>query len=79
VTSNISSIDRDQEMYDKAVMVVLANRCASTWLLERHLLISQLRATRLLDAMESRGVVGPGLANGERKVLLKREASVVAD
>jgi S-DNA-T family DNA segregation ATPase FtsK/SpoIIIE len=73
-----NSFVNDREMYDRAVMVVLANQSVSAWLLERYLLISDIRATGLLATMESRGVVGPLLANGERKVLLQRETFEMA-
>jgi S-DNA-T family DNA segregation ATPase FtsK/SpoIIIE len=74
-----NSFENDREMYDMAIKVVLANRRASSWLLERHLLISHIRANGLLGAMESRGVVGPLLTNGERKVLLQRETFVLTE
>jgi S-DNA-T family DNA segregation ATPase FtsK/SpoIIIE len=54
----------DDDMFKDAVRVVLENRKASTSLLQRRLRIGYGRASRIIDEMEERGVIG--LADGAR-------------
>ncbi len=50
----------EDEMYDEAVKIVRQLEKASISLLQRRLRIGYTRAARLIDMMESRGVIGPG-------------------
>jgi len=60
--------ERD-ELYDQAVRVVTETRKASISGVQRRLKIGYNRAARLVEEMESAGVVGPLQANGAREVL----------
>ena len=57
------------ELYDKAVEVVIKTRRPSISLVQRHLRIGYNRAARLIEQMERNGVVSPVGANGNREVL----------
>ncbi|WP_036165883.1 DNA translocase FtsK [Massilia sp. 9096] len=57
-------------MYDQAVAVVLKNRRASISLVQRHLRIGYNRAARLLEQMETSGIVSPMQSNGNRDILV---------
>jgi S-DNA-T family DNA segregation ATPase FtsK/SpoIIIE len=57
------------ELYDKAVDVVIKTRRPSISLVQRHLRIGYNRAARLIEQMERNGVVSPVSANGNREVL----------
>jgi S-DNA-T family DNA segregation ATPase FtsK/SpoIIIE len=57
------------ELYDKAVDVVVKTRRPSISLVQRHLRIGYNRAARLIEQMEQNGVVSPVGANGNREVL----------
>ena len=57
-------------LYDQAVQVVLKNRRASISLVQRHLRIGYNRAARLLEQMETSGVVSPMQSNGNRDILV---------
>ncbi|MCL2590842.1 MAG: DNA translocase FtsK 4TM domain-containing protein [Betaproteobacteria bacterium] len=57
------------ELYDKAVNVVIKTRRPSISLVQRHLRIGYNRAARLIEQMERNGVVSPVGANGNREVL----------
>jgi S-DNA-T family DNA segregation ATPase FtsK/SpoIIIE len=57
------------ELYDKAVDVVIKTRRPSISLVQRHLRIGYNRAARLIEQMERNGVVSPVGANGNREVL----------
>jgi len=57
------------ELYDKAVNVVIKTRRPSISLVQRHLRIGYNRAARLIEQMERSGVVSPVGANGNREVL----------
>jgi S-DNA-T family DNA segregation ATPase FtsK/SpoIIIE len=56
-------------LYDQAVRIVTESRRASISNVQRRLRVGYNRAARLIDAMESTGVVGPQQSNGSREVL----------
>jgi S-DNA-T family DNA segregation ATPase FtsK/SpoIIIE len=57
-------------LYDQAVAIVLKNRRASISLVQRHLRIGYNRAARLLEQMETSGVVSSMQSNGNREILV---------
>ncbi len=57
------------DLYDRAVALVCAERKASTSFVQRHLQIGYNRAARLIERMESEGVIGPANHVGKREVL----------
>ena len=61
----------DDDMFKDAVRVVLENRKASTSLLQRRLRIGYGRASRIIDEMEERGVIGPADGARPREVLIR--------
>jgi S-DNA-T family DNA segregation ATPase FtsK/SpoIIIE len=76
-TSLTSSIDTNKKenaekdpLYDEAVAIIFKNRRASISLVQRHLRIGYNRAARLLDAMESAGIVSEMRSNGNREILV---------
>ena len=79
-TSLTSSIDTNKKenaekdpLYDEAVAIIFKNRRASISLVQRHLRIGYNRAARLLDAMESAGIVSEMRSNGNREILVTPE------
>jgi DNA segregation ATPase FtsK/SpoIIIE, S-DNA-T family len=62
-------------MYDQAVEIVLKNRKASISLVQRHLRIGYNRAARLLEAMEQAGMVSAMQSNGNREILVRKDAA----
>lgn len=65
------------ELYEKAVQIVLETRRASISGVQRRLKIGYNRAARLIEEMEAAGIVSPPGHNGNREVLVppKREDS----
>ncbi len=59
----------DDPLYDQAVHIVTESRRASISGVQRRLKIGYNRAARMLEQMESSGVVGPLQSNGSRDVL----------
>lgn len=59
----------DDPLYDQAVRIVTETQRASVSGVQRRLRIGYNRAARIVEAMESTGVVGPMQANGSREVL----------
>ena len=57
-------------MYDQAVAIVLKHRKASISLVQRHLRIGYNRAARLLEQMETSGLVSSMQTNGNREILV---------
>ena len=67
-----SSLGGDSEsdaLYDEAVKIVTQERKPSISYVQRRLKIGYNRAARLLESMESAGIVGPLQSNGGREVL----------
>lgn len=67
----LAGVDGEDPMYLQAVEIVTSNQKASISLVQRHLRIGYNRAARLLEAMESAGVVSPMQVDGSRQVLLQ--------
>jgi S-DNA-T family DNA segregation ATPase FtsK/SpoIIIE len=64
------SVDGEQDpLYDQAVRIVLESRKASISGVQRRLKIGYNRAARMIETMESVGLVGPLQSNGSREVL----------
>ncbi len=65
------------ELYEKAVQIVLETRRASISGVQRRLKIGYNRAARLIEEMEAAGIVSPPGHNGNREVLIpaRREDS----
>jgi len=73
------SDDADAEvdaLYDDAVRIVTETRRASISGVQRRLKIGYNRAARMIEQMESTGVVGPQQSNGNREVLAPPPAEV---
>jgi S-DNA-T family DNA segregation ATPase FtsK/SpoIIIE len=65
-----SPVDAEQDpLYDEAVRIVIESRKASISGVQRRLKIGYNRAARLVEAMESAGLVGQLQTNGSREVL----------
>jgi S-DNA-T family DNA segregation ATPase FtsK/SpoIIIE len=57
------------DLYDRAVDIVLRERKASTSFIQRHLQIGYNRAARIMEQMEKEGVIGPANHVGKREIL----------
>lgn len=67
--------DAEQDaLYDQAVSIVLKHRRASISFVQRHLRIGYNRAARLLESMETAGLVSAMQSNGNREILARKEA-----
>lgn len=62
--------DADDDMWEDAVRVVVENQKASTSLLQRRLRIGYGRASRIMDIMEEKGIIGPADGQRPRDVLV---------
>jgi S-DNA-T family DNA segregation ATPase FtsK/SpoIIIE len=63
--------DNDDELYDEASRLVIAERQASASFLQRRMRIGFSRAARLIDMMERDGLLGPAQGSKPREVLVK--------
>ncbi len=63
------SVGSGDQLYDQAVALVCRERKASTSFVQRHLQIGYNRAARIIERMESEGVVSPANHVGKREVL----------
>ncbi len=61
----------EDELFEEAVKTICQYDRASASLLQRRLRVGYARAARLLDELESEGVVGPGEGSKPRDVLVK--------
>jgi S-DNA-T family DNA segregation ATPase FtsK/SpoIIIE len=62
--------DDDATLYDKAVAIVARDRKCSTSYIQRKLAIGYNKAARLVEQMETEGVVSPANAVGKREILV---------
>src|SRR3954470_144565 len=63
--------DNDDELYEEAPRLVVAERQASASFLQRRMRIGFSRAARLIDMMERDGLLGPSQGSKPREVLVK--------
>jgi S-DNA-T family DNA segregation ATPase FtsK/SpoIIIE len=68
--SNESGIDEDEELIQQCIEVIRSEQKASVSLLQRRLLLGYTRAARIMDELESRGIVGPGKGAEPRDILI---------
>jgi len=70
--------DEDDDLYDEAVETVRQAQKASASLLQRRLKVGYARAARLLDLMESKGIIGPGEGAKPREVFIEKTAEEIS-
>ncbi len=67
--------DKDP-LFEDAARLIVQNQMGSTSLLQRRMKLGYNRAGRLMDQLESAGVVGPNLGSKARDVIIKTEAEL---
>ncbi len=67
--------DKDP-LFEDAARLIVQNQIGSTSLLQRRMKLGYNRAGRLMDQLESAGVVGPNLGSKAREVMMKTEAEL---
>jgi S-DNA-T family DNA segregation ATPase FtsK/SpoIIIE len=67
--SEFADAEKDP-LYDQAVQIVVESRRTSVSNIQRRLKIGYNRAARIVEAMETAGIVGPMETNGNREVLV---------
>ncbi|HZJ78762.1 MAG TPA: DNA translocase FtsK 4TM domain-containing protein [Clostridia bacterium] len=65
--------DETDELYTKAIEVVVEAGVASTTLLQRKLRLGYARAARIVDQLEEKGIIGPFVGSKPREVLLTKQ------
>ena len=72
-TSDGGGFSDDDELLPAAIECVVEAGLASTSLLQRRLKLGYARAARIVDELESRGIVGPFEGSKPRQVLITRD------
>ena len=65
-----SGAQENDDLYDEAVALIAREGRASTSFIQRHLQIGYNRAARIIEQMESEGVVSPANRVGRREILI---------
>jgi S-DNA-T family DNA segregation ATPase FtsK/SpoIIIE len=73
-----AATETSDDIYDKAVAIVLRDRKASTSYLQRRLSIGYNRAADLIERMEVDGVIGPANTVGKRDILAGGQSASAA-
>ncbi len=71
----ISSEDLD-EMFEEAARLVVQSQHGSTSMIQRRLKLGYNRAGRIMDQLESMGIVGSGEGSKPREVLVFNEVEL---
>jgi S-DNA-T family DNA segregation ATPase FtsK/SpoIIIE len=77
--AGIEAGQNDDQLYDEAARLVVAERQASASFLQRRMRIGFSRAARLIDLMERDGLLGPPQGSKPREVLVKPDYFVEID
>lgn len=72
--STESGIDEDEELVQQAIEIIRSEQKASVSLLQRRLRLGYTRAARMMDELESRGIVGPAKGEEPRDILIDLDA-----
>ena len=70
--SNLN-LEHNDELYNQAIAIVCREKKASTSFIQRQLQIGYNRAARIIEKMESEGIVSPANHVGRREVLVGKE------
>lgn len=71
-SEDVTDSDESASLYDRVVAYVTAAQACSTSAIQRDFSLGYNRAAKLVERMESEGVVGPAVrAGGKRKVLIE--------
>ena len=73
--AELAESGEEDPLYDRAVALVAAERKASTSFVQRHLQIGYNRAARIIERMESEGVISQANHVGKREVLVSDHAA----
>jgi S-DNA-T family DNA segregation ATPase FtsK/SpoIIIE len=68
--------EQEDELLEQAIELVKQRRQASTTFLQRRLRIGYVRASRLMDSLEEKGVVGPAGSAGQAREVLQQTEEV---
>ena len=60
--------NEDDELLDEAIEIIWEAKKASASLLQRHLKLGYARAARILDILEAKGLIGPGIGAKPREI-----------
>lgn len=69
--------DVEDERYEEAKAMVIDLQKASASLLQRRMGLGYARAARMLDILESKGVIGPGDGAKPRQVFVAKDGSII--
>lgn len=71
LTPEEASVDPDDPIEEQAISYILQTGLASTSALQRRFNVGYMQAARLLDYMESQGMIGPRAEDGSRAVKMR--------
>lgn len=65
--------DDNDDMYKEAVKLIIKSGKVSTSLIQHKLRVGYARASRMLDRMEEKGIIGPAQDGSPQKIYIKNK------
>lgn len=72
----IGNTDNEDSLYEEAITFIIESNKASTSLLQRRFGIGYTRAAKLMDMMESKGIISSAQGNKPRQVLVSSDEEI---
>ncbi len=69
MSDGTGDFDEDPKIIEEAIRLVQSERKASTSMLQRRLKLGYARAARVIDTLESMGIVGPADGSKPREII----------
>ena len=75
-TENKTAFSKYDKLFREAARLIVANQMGSSSLIQRRMKLGYNRANKLMEQLETAGIVGPNLGSKAREVLIKTDSDL---